>query len=136
MTRTQKLQPELLTRTGAIQALMSQKDLIFNDYQNEPSTEPFHEIAHKAGIASAGYFIIRERNEITGVLNLYSNAVNFFDAETQATINEMALDVSFALDNLNREHQLQESEQRFRSAIMNSPSPTVIYTESGTGLTE
>ena len=135
VTEHKKLQPELLTRTGAIQALMSQKNLIFNDYQNEPSTEPFHEIAHKAGIASAGYFIIRERNEITGVLNLYSNAVNFFDAETQATINEMALDVSFALDNLNREHQLQESEQRFRSAIMNSPSPTVIYTESGTGLT-
>ncbi|WP_320151915.1 EAL domain-containing protein [uncultured Tolumonas sp.] len=135
ITEHKKLRPELLTHTGAMQALMSQKDLIFNDYQHEPSTEPFHEIAQKAGIASAGYFIIREKNEISGVLSLYSNTVDFFDAETQATINEMALDVSFALDNLNREQQLQESEQRFRSAIMNSPSPTVIYTESGTGLT-
>lgn len=135
LTEHKKLQPELLARTGAIQALTSQQDLIFNDYQNEPSTEPFHQIAHKAGIASAGYFIIREKNEISGVLSLYSNIVDCFDVETQATITEMALDVSFALDNLNREHQLQESEQRFRSAIMNSPSPTVIYTESGTGLT-
>lgn len=127
-------QPELLSNTGAMRALHSQKNLVIHDYQHDPATEPFHEMARQAQIAAAGYFLIHEKGEIAYVLCLYADTTQFFNAETQATLHEMTQDVSFALDNLHRDRQLLESEQRFRTAIINSPSPIIIYTASGTGL--
>ncbi|WP_024872464.1 bifunctional diguanylate cyclase/phosphodiesterase [Tolumonas lignilytica] len=135
MMEQAQLEPDFFKSTPVVQALVSGKNLIINDCQHSDIMPTLHDAAAKANISASSYFMIRLAGEVIGSINLYASAPDFFTPEIQTTLAEIAIDVSFALDNLQRDAQLKESEHRFRTAIMNSPSPMVIYTQSGKGLT-
>ncbi len=130
-----KTQPDLIRKTAAMQALKSGENLIINNFQQQATITRFHRKALEAGIASSAYFIIREQGKIIGSFNFYAGSADFFNSEIINTLSDMAMDISFALDNLRKDKKLFQSEELFRTAIMNSPTPTVIYTQTGKGLT-
>lgn len=115
VTEQKQQSPELIPRTGAMQAIYQQQNLVINDYRHEMLTSPFHHIAVKANIGSAGYYLIYEDNDIYGVLALYASDVNFFTDKVQDTLTEIAGDVCFALENLKRDQQLIASERLFHN---------------------
>lgn len=86
-------------RGPAGEAVLTGKGVICNDFLNDPRTQPWWELARKAGIRSVAAFPIRCAGEIIGVLLLYASAPEFFVEEMLPTLREMANDVSFALDN-------------------------------------
>lgn len=135
IVRVNEEHPDLIRQTAAMRALKSGENLIMNNYQLQATTNPFHQKARESGIASSAYFIIREQGKVIGSLNLYATSADYFNDEITNTLAEMAVDVSFALDNLRRDKKLLQSEERFRNAILNSPAPTVIYEAKGKGLT-
>ena len=120
--------------TGAIQTLRTGVNIVINNYALWDGPSELLEKTQAANIASSAYFILRENGKVIGSLNLYADIQNFFNEEIVATLEEMARDVSFALDNIQRDQQLLQSEERFRQAIMNSPAPALIYTHDGQGL--
>ena len=70
---------------------------------------------------------IRKSGEVIGTFNLYSSKINFSDTEEIALLMEMAGDISFALDLLEKtkkqsrtEELLIKSEKRFRVLIEKS----------------
>ncbi len=128
-------QPDLIRNTPAMHALKSGENLIVNNIQQQATISRLHLKAQEAGIASSAYFIIREQGKIIGSFNVYASSDNFFIPEITNTLSDMANDISFALDNLRKDRKLLQNEERFRAAIMNSPAPTVIYTQTGKGLT-
>jgi len=101
--------PEGLGPTGT--ALRANTCVIVNDYLNDANTAPWHQEAMKYGWASAASFPIQRNGKIYAALNLYSDVINAFDNEAVSLFKEMATDISFALDNFDREHQRKIFEQ-------------------------
>ncbi|MBI3372548.1 MAG: PAS domain S-box protein [Betaproteobacteria bacterium] len=103
-------------------AIRTGQHFVTNDFLVSPQTAPWHDAAHRAGVRSYAVYPIRMHGDVVGAMSFYSGARGFFTGELSATLQEMAVDVSFALDNMEREaaralavHQLRESEARFRS---------------------
>lgn len=61
------------------------------------------------GVEAMAAFPLRRNGQVVGALSLLAGELDFFDASMKALLDEMAGDVSFALDNLARERALQDS---------------------------
>jgi diguanylate cyclase (GGDEF)-like protein/PAS domain S-box-containing protein len=91
----------------------------------------------KAGLLSAGTFPLVVGGRPFGALHLYSRETQFFDAELIALLDRLALNVSFALENLERETAREQAEravaesQRFFESLLNAiASPIVVKNEN------
>lgn len=101
---------------------------IANDYEADESTLPWRDRAAAIGTKSAGAFPFRRGERVAGTLSLHMTVPQFFDHRLIDLIEEMTGDVSFALDNLDRDaarrhaERLAEAErQRFRTLFEVAP---------------
>jgi len=86
---------------------------------------PIHrEMSQKAGFGSSASIPVFQNEKVTAMLNVYSQSPNAFDDETRTLLGEIAMDISYAMDNFAREEErnravrvLAESEQRFRNLV-------------------
>ncbi len=78
-------------------------------------TLPWWPGAAAAGLATAT-LPLRRNGTVIGALNLYAEAPDFFADYARPTLEEVALDISFALDNLEREARRHRVEQALVSA--------------------
>ncbi len=97
-------------RGPAALALREGRPYYCQDFLGDPATAPWHALAAQAGIRSTAVLPLRRGGAVIGTLNLYAAEAGVFDAPTQALLEEMALDVSFALDNFEREAARQRAE--------------------------
>ncbi len=100
---------------------------ISNDIEKDPLSIRSASEAFKNNYQSVATFPIRAQDKIIGVINLYSNQKNFFSPEEIRILDEMALDISYAVENLEREEikketeeALKESEERWGFALEGS----------------
>jgi diguanylate cyclase (GGDEF)-like protein/PAS domain S-box-containing protein len=98
-------------------ALREDRPYICNDFFADPATLPWRDRAARSGVRSSAVFPFRRGGRAVGVLNLYDAEPGVFDAELVALLEEMAADLSFALDNFEREAALRESAERFRGLV-------------------
>jgi len=123
--------PEGQGPTGT--ALRNNQVIIINDFLTDPYTTPWHEKAKRSGWGSSACFPIQRDQKPFAVLNVYHESTNAFDNEGIALLQEMASDISFALDNFDREQKKQKlmSELDYANKHINqivNLSPAVIYT--------
>lgn len=111
--RTQN--PQLLEQSGILQAVQKNDAVIFNDYLSMSEIDEYRDLANLANIQSAAYYPIYHYNKIFGVLAVYADEKNFFDEVTDETLQEMAGDISFAIENISRDEQLISSERLFHN---------------------
>ncbi|MBJ6726486.1 sensor domain-containing diguanylate cyclase [Geomesophilobacter sediminis] len=108
-------------------ALRARIPYICNDFHADPTTAPWHESARNFGIAASATFpLVLEEGEV-GALKVYSQEKGFFDKEMVGLLQEMAANISFALDNFalerkraQTEQALQESEERLKLVLEGS----------------
>ncbi len=105
-------------------ALREGRPYYCRDFLDDPSTEPWRALAAQFGVRSMAALPLRRAGAVIGTLNLYAAEPSVFDIPTQALLEEMAADVSFALDNFEREaarrqaeQALVQSEARYRGII-------------------
>ncbi len=106
---------------------------VIDDFQNDPRTAPWHERAREHGIrASAALPVVADGHAI-GVLNFYAAEQDFFDAEFTALLEEVARNVSLALQSLGANSARKRAEvardaevERFERAFRASPLPMMI----------
>jgi PAS domain S-box-containing protein len=96
-------------------AIDSGAHTVANDFLTDPETAPRHEAARRCGVRAFAAFPIRQTGEVVGVINVYAGAPGFFTDDLLATLDEMAIDVSFALDNLEREADRKRAEEKARA---------------------
>ncbi len=97
------------------------------DFLHHPATEPWHDRGRRAGWSSSASLPLLKKGVPVGALTIYSDTVNAFDEEARTLLLEMAMDISFALDNFARdaerrdaESALRQNELYFRSLIENA----------------
>lgn len=99
------------------------------DFQNDPKTAAWHVHAENYGWQSSAALPIHRNGHVVGTLSLYSNELNTFDESIQKLILEMTMDISFALDNFDRETQHKKSNNelsKLTQAMEQSPNAVII----------
>jgi PAS domain S-box-containing protein len=101
--------------------------VLCQDCQHDTAAEVWQKYAAQYGWGSSASLPLHRKGLPVGVLSLYTDTVNAFDEEACKLLDEMAIDVSFALDIFIREAErilnvaiLKDSEQRFRTLIEQS----------------
>ena len=92
-------------------ALRTGAACVSNDYLADPRFQRWHALAAEIGKRSIGAFPIRFQGEVAGALMIYSGETNFFQAEEIKLLEEVALDISFALDRLESEIRRRRAEE-------------------------
>jgi len=105
-------------------AFRESRSVIVDDFRASDITAPWHDRAADYGWGSSGSFAVTRSGGPFAVLNFYHERQYAFDSEMADLLNEMARDISFALDNFDRERErkklmnlLQESEERLRLTL-------------------
>lgn len=99
-----------------VTALRVGRNYICNDFLHDPHTVPWHERARASGIRSSAAFPLRRHNEVVGTLNLYASEPGLFTTDLISLLDEMVQDISFALDNFERQDELQLAATVFDSS--------------------
>ncbi|MBE0612871.1 MAG: PAS domain S-box protein [Burkholderiales bacterium] len=86
------------------------------DFQSEPSTAPWHERRARFGFGASATLPLCRQSMAIGVLTLYAREAGAFDKAARQLLEEMAVDISFALDNFAREAERLDAEKNLRAA--------------------
>lgn len=97
-------------RGPAGQALRSGKPYYCQDFLLDPNTEPWHEAACRFNIRASVALPLLRAGQPYAVLTLYSHEPDVFDEKMRALLEEMAANLSFAIDNLDREAARKSAE--------------------------
>jgi diguanylate cyclase (GGDEF)-like protein/PAS domain S-box-containing protein len=98
--------PALASGHGlAWQAIHEKKAVISNDVRNDPRTHMKKQCADR-GINSMAILPLSFGGEGVGVLSLYARESGFFDEEEMKLLKELAGDISFALDHIEKSNRL------------------------------
>lgn len=81
------------------------------DFMNDPATTLWHERGKEMGWKSSAALPIHLYGDVIGVFTIYSKTLNAFDSSIQELIEEMAMDIGFAIENFDREAKRQEAEE-------------------------
>jgi len=98
-------------------ALGSGKPYICNDLAGDPALCEIHGDVRDSGYRAAAAFPFTGRGDTSiGCVALFAGERDFFDAELTQLIDEMAGDVSFALQNFEKEAQRRLAEEQLRAS--------------------
>ena len=97
-------------------AARENRPVIINDYLDSSLTEPWHDRAREFGWRSSAAFPVPRGGKPFAVFSVYHAHRNVFDEEATALLREMSADISFALDNFDREEQRTRYEKAVRES--------------------
>lgn len=84
-------------------AIRENKPYWCQDFLHDPVTKPWHERGAQFGWGASVSLPLRRNGIAVAVFTLYISKVNGFDDAARELLTEMAVDISFALDNFERE---------------------------------
>ena len=107
--------------------LREKKHVICTVPPDEAQAAPCQKLLLQMGVHSSVSFPLIVSGRMTGMLNVYADVPGFFDDAEIKLLDELAMDVSFAIENAEKEtarrlaeDALQESEARFRRLAENA----------------
>lgn len=121
-----------------IQAFYENKPIWCQDCLNEPMNGPWFEQIKRFGWGSSAALPLRRNNTVIGVFTLYAQELNAFDEPAQKLLEEMAMDISYALDSYEHERErkkiqeaLENSQKHLSAIIDNEPECVKLVNPSG-----
>ena len=96
------------------------------DFQNDPSTVPWHERGAQYGWSASASLPIRQEGRPVGALSIYSDKTGGFDEDARGLLEEIVSDVSFALDSFTQ----KEERKRAREALEKKSSEMERFTNA------
>jgi diguanylate cyclase (GGDEF)-like protein/PAS domain S-box-containing protein len=134
--------PDLPEGRGPVAtAIRAGRRYIANDFHVDPIAEPWRERALRLGTRAAAVVPFRRAGAVEGAIVLHVTEKDFFDTDLINLLEEIGADLSFALDNFDRdvaradaERALRRSETRLLNAQMRAKLGSWEY-DLATGLT-
>ena len=109
--------PEGRGPTGT--AVREGKISVCNDFLNDSRTIPWRQSAADLGVRGLASVPIRFQGEVCGALTVCAVEPDFFQDKEIGLLNELGLDLSYALDNLEREAQRRQAELALQQSERN-----------------
>ena len=103
----------------AAQCILSGKHAICADIEHDPFYLPWRDEAIRRGYRSSAGFPLAVDGHVVGVFSIYANDPKLFAEDELALLDEMAMDISFALEfnRLEEGRRRAEEELRWRTAF-------------------
>ncbi len=98
-------------------AIRENRPVWCQDYQGDPDTAPWHERGVQYGWASCASLPLRLGGTPIGAFSIYSGQPGAFDEDARKLLEEMAYDISFALDNFAGEDERRKAEKLLEDAL-------------------
>ncbi len=121
-------------------AFRDERYFVCNDIASAPEMAPWREAALERKYRSSISLPIRKMGKVVGTYTLYADTPGFFDTAEIELLEECTGDISFALDNIEKdkhrrktEEALAESEKRYH--VLTEISPVGIFHTDATGYT-
>jgi PAS domain S-box-containing protein len=92
-------------KTMGARSIREKRAVVSNDSQNDPQVV-FKTRYADSGVCSMAVLPLMVANEAVGVLGLYSSEIGFFQEEELKLLTELAGDIAFAMDHLDKQEQL------------------------------
>jgi signal transduction histidine kinase len=108
------VQDEPGARGPAGTALRHGKHFVSNDIAADSRMLPWREEALARSYSSAAAFPIEAEGRLIGTFTVYASDPGFFDEETVSLLDEVAADLSFALESMEQEDKRKQAEQDLR----------------------
>jgi two-component system cell cycle sensor histidine kinase/response regulator CckA len=106
---------ETISHCGCASAAVQQgRPCLINELCADARTVPCRERAGNAGLRACGAYPIRLRGQVCGVFVVATPEADFFNEAEMHLLDEVALDISFALDSLETEQQRSEAESALK----------------------
>ena len=111
-----------------------------NDIEHE-LYRPWMSYALELGYRSLASFPLRCDGQVIGVFNLYANELAFFDEEETKLLDELAMDISFALEVARNEKNRRRAEQHVRKlnrvyAVLSGINETIVREKDSQAMLE
>jgi len=90
----------------------TQKSAIVNDFFSDERLRPWYDDARRIGLASEALMPLFRAGHCIGTLAFYASEKDWFNGEIVKLLEHMAENVSFALDNFDRELERKRAEER------------------------
>ena len=104
-----------------LHALQTGRHGVCNDIASDPQTAGWRDAALQRGYRAMASFPLKVEDTVVGTFNLYAGDPDFFDEQELRLLDELAIDLGFALqvsrreaERVRAEESLRESEERFR----------------------
>jgi diguanylate cyclase (GGDEF)-like protein/PAS domain S-box-containing protein len=114
--------------SGPIAAVRKSAHCICNDFVNDPRSVAWRDLLRGADFRSGGMFPVRRSGKVVAALVVYCAEAEAFDAEMIALLDEIAANLSVALDAIEHDVQrriaesaLQEQERTMATLLRNLP---------------
>ncbi len=98
-------------------ALNTGNHVIANDIEHDLRMIPWCEDALKLGYRATAVFPLKVANEVRGIFTLYAGTTEFFDDEELKLLDEMAADISFAMEFAEHEVQRLQAETALQQHV-------------------
>jgi len=96
---------EDMQKTLIGRAIIDNKAVFSNDTQNDPGLL-FGTQYTEAGVKSMTILPLIVSGEVLGALALYASEINFFQKDEMKLLNELAGDIAYAIDHINKQERL------------------------------
>jgi signal transduction histidine kinase/ActR/RegA family two-component response regulator len=93
---------------------LSGEHAICNAIEQDPHFAPWRDDALRMGYRSHASFPLKVDGQVVGNFNLYSSDPGFFDEDEIKLLDEMAMDIGFALELNRREKDRRKTEEELR----------------------
>lgn len=111
--KNQKIKKKDIAEDTVGKAFISQRTCTVNNLQNNPGMKHWKNLAKELGFNSAASVPLTFQDEVYASLNLYAEGPDAFESESEIRlIEEIGMDISFALDSLEKEEQRVEAEKQ------------------------
>ena len=122
-----------MQNTYTVRAFREGRHLLSNRYQQDPLSGRWRAVAVAHGIHAIAWLPLRRRGMVYGTLMLCADAPDFFDPPLVALLDEMSADISYALDNIDREEErsaaareIAAGRDRFERLFQTAPMASAI----------
>lgn len=125
--------PSLPEGHGPVAVSLREKtSSVFNDFLGDPRTAPWQVQAMKANIKSAACFPVFRKGEVYAGLVVYSTEIGFFNKEVSTLLNGLSKEISFAIDNYERERIriLNEVELSLAATVFKHSQEGIVITDA------
>jgi two-component system, cell cycle sensor histidine kinase and response regulator CckA len=115
-------------------AVRENRHVFTADIASEPTMAPWRERALRRGYHSSAAFPLTEKGKAVGAIMAYSGEVGFFNSSAVALLDELAMDISYALESLTGEEERKKAEERNLSLarfVDENPHPVMRVTPEG-----
>ena len=91
--------------------------MICNDFLHSDITRPWSARAASFGISASAVFPLFKAGNVYAILNIYTGEMNIFQQEEVRLLDQMAVDISFALDHLQQQADLQQAKVELEDRV-------------------